>query len=982
MNYMKSLIFSLPVLVVFLLIGQSNYLLFHSLAELFSIVIAFGIFVIGWNSRNYYSNNYLLFIGIAYLYVAFFDTLHMLAYKGMGVFTGYDDNNLPPQLWLVARYLESICLLIAPFYFTTRLNHRRVVAGLTLVSLLTLYAIFVARIFPTCFVSGIGLTPFKRISEYAIVLILLLALLALYRRRENFDPDVLKLLMLSIVCTMITELFFTVYVHLYGISNLFGHVFKILAFYLMYKAVIETALTKPYNLLFKELQDSSASLAETLDLNQKIISASMAGILAYRVESGECVLANQAAARIVGSTPTVLDEQNFRQIRSWQRSGMLEAAEQTIASGTPLRRVFHILTTFGQDITCDFFFSLFTSNGEQHLLLIFENITERLANEEKIRKAEQFTRAVINSLSAHICVLDMSGNVTMVNDAWRSFSAQNGGHPLTTCENVNYLRACRDPECEDARKSLAGLRGVMNGSLNEYGLEYACDVPGRDAVHFQMRAVPLRYGDGGAVVSHDNISARIRLQDKLQAVLREQKVILENVSVGIAFVKNGRQVWGNGKLADMFHYPPEGQEKWSMRRLFPSDESFRQISAQAFAALQQGQIYKTTLQMRRADGSLFWTRIHGKAVEPSDLKAGTIWVVEDITDLENARLAAETASRAKSEFLANMSHEIRTPMNAIIGLTGLALETELTAKQRDYLQKVHSSSGALLSILNDILDYSKVEAGRLELEVTDFNLARVLQSLCDLFSYSAEEKGIDFSCSVAPDVPLLLRGDPLRLGQILNNLVGNAVKFTSSGEIRVVVELLESGEESLQLRFSVKDSGIGIQEGKCELLFQPFVQLDNSISRKYGGTGLGLTICKYLVSLMGGQIWVKSEAGQGSTFYFTARLQRVLTGGNALAVPAHDSAGRHTVSPGTVQAIPGFTGAAGCEPIILELMALKERLIRYEFIPDDEKRALRGLLEGRVPALLLNTLLRQIDNFEHSAAASTLAEVVEYLEKQ
>ncbi len=243
-------------LALLFLVSLQNYLLFHSLAELFSIVIAFGIFVIGWNSRKYYKNNYLLFIGIAYLFVAFFDTLHTLAYKGMNIFHGYDDNNLPPQLWLVARYMESIALLLAPTFFNKPVRHWRIVSVLTVISALAIYAIFFADIFPVCFVTGSGLTPFKVGSEYLIDLILCAALYMLYRYKAHFEPGVVKLLTLSIVCTMVTELCFTVYVHLYGISNLIGHFFKILSFWFMYKAIIETALGKPYDLLFRELHTS------------------------------------------------------------------------------------------------------------------------------------------------------------------------------------------------------------------------------------------------------------------------------------------------------------------------------------------------------------------------------------------------------------------------------------------------------------------------------------------------------------------------------------------------------------------------------------------------------------------------------------------------------------------------------------------------------------------------------------------------------
>jgi len=508
------------------------------------------------------------------------------------------------------------------------------------------------------------------------------------------------------------------------------------------------------------------------------------------------------------------------------------------------------------------------------------DITELKLAEEALRESEQRFRMFVDHASDAFFLLDLHDDNTVILDVNRQ-----------ACRSLGYTRdelvgmTPADLDHDVTRSDSENFKTRLDAGE---AIAFESRHCRKDGTVFPVEVRLQAFREAGrrfAVALARDVSDRKQAEEALRASEERFRGTFEHAAVGIAHIDaESRCLRANQKMCEILGYTSEELVGTTVPEVTHPDDLAPNLSL--FRALMRGELHAFSMEKRffHKDGSIVSTYL---TVSPQRDEAGkpayAIVMLHDISELKRleselrqAKEAAEAANRAKDEFLANVSHEIRTPMNAILGMTELALDTPLNQDQRQYLKTVKAAADNLLGILNDLLDFSKIEAGKLELDPDDFSLRAALGDTLRTLAMRAHKKGLELVCHVQPDVTDALVGDAPRLRQVLFNLIGNAIKFTEEGEVVVKVEAVDNSapEGQVNVRFSVSDTGIGIPPDKQETIFRAFEQEDTSTTRKYGGTGLGLTIASRLVALMGGTITVESRPGRGSTFAFTTRFGR------------------------------------------------------------------------------------------------------------
>ena len=513
---------------------------------------------------------------------------------------------------------------------------------------------------------------------------------------------------------------------------------------------------------------------------------------------------------------------------------------------------------------------------------IAEEITERKRAQEALRRSEQEARErlaeieqIYQNSPVGMCLLDRDHRYVRVNERLASIGGFPGVNPIG--------KSIREIIPQLADKIVEADRPVFERGEAVLEVEHCFKASGGLGDTYCLACyVPFKSDSDtvkGVIVSVLDITKRKRAEEALRRSEAEFRTLFDSANDAILIQRNtdGRILEANAAACRHFGYSREELLETSIKQLDGHhDDGF--VRDRIAELLERGEILFETTAVRK-DGHSFPVEINFRQFEFRGVSAG-LAVIRDVrerkeveTAMLKAKEAAEEASQAKSEFLANMSHEIRTPMNAVIGMTGLLLDTDLTPEQRHYGETARESGESLLGLINDILDFSKIEANKLELESREFDLLTLMDNLAGTLGMQANAKGLEFISSADPDVPARLIGDPGRLRQILTNLLGNALKFTRAGEVVLRVAVAAAGPSDCVLRFSVRDTGIGIPHDKIGILFDKFTQVDASTTRDFGGTGLGLAISRQLAELMGGEIGVATAEGKGSEFWFTARMR-------------------------------------------------------------------------------------------------------------
>jgi PAS domain S-box-containing protein len=837
---------TVPVLLAFVLVGlyvtsRNNFLLFHTLAELFSIIVAYTIFVLAWKSRNYFDNGYLLFIGIAYFFIANIDLLHTLAYRGMGVFPALNTNP-PTQLWLAARYLQAVSLLIAPVFLHRKVSPRLLFLLFFIISVFIMLSIFSWDLFPDAHIDGVGLTQFKIISEYIISLILAGSMVLLLRNRQEFNPRVLQWIILSIATAIISELAFTEYIGVYDGMNMVGHQFKIISFYFIYTAIVETGFDKPFDFLFRKLKQSEEALGLSEARLRRLVESNIIGVVFFN-RNGQIHSSNEAFLKTLGYNPDELDagKLNWKSLTPEEYHGRDEQGiSESLSRGacTPYEK--ELIRKDGSKVTILIGYALFEGNTLEYIAFILD-LTERQKARADLQRIEWLLTKSVEK-----------------NTQKASFKKQHA-NPVAERSGIEQSRILMDivgeEVLEDVVSDFLELLDTSAAVFEENG-DFAlwtfssgwCQFlshASRDLCNTDDDREAILCGKWHCHQSCWHQSSRISI-DRREPVDTE---CLGGIKIyAVPILAAGKVVGaisvGYGDL------PKEiDQIKAIAERYGIPDEQLMKLSV----SYETRPPFIIEIAKNRLNVS---ARLLGAIVENKQAES----LIQDYAS------QLEKTNQDLKDFAFIASHDLQEPLRKIQSF-GERLELKykdlLDEEGSDYLERMKNSSARLQRMIQDLLAYSRVST-----QPNPFcfvELSKVVSEVISDLEIAVTSKRAEISVGPLPTI----EADPLQMRLLFQNLMSNAIKFHKKNlPPKVSVSTLAPGPSHSYttpiVRVIVSDNGIGFDEAYSEKIFQPFQRLVGK--SQYEGSGIGLAICRKIVERHKGVIEVKSEPGEGTSF--------------------------------------------------------------------------------------------------------------------